>query len=398
MSNGVAPLPVRDGGTRPPDDPQLEQSSPATSIRPLLIGGIAFTIVASIMFAGTDLLRAGRMLSLPDWGRGLAQNGLQWVGWALSVPLVERVGKRFRIGGSPTRTALGFWSVAVLLLTMWSGLIAGTLIYITGLVPSFIPMDRVRSMASFVALWAANSIPLNAMLAIILAGALHVFWYYTDLHHRQVCEADLRARLAGSELTILRMQLQPHFFFNALHTVSSLMATDVAAAQSVVAALGDLVRASIDHTASQEVTVEQELRFVDRYLDIQRARFRQRLTVTRDIDEGALRARMPSLMLQPLVENAIRHGVEIWPSGGNILIGISSQELQLRIVIRNVPLAIETSAAASWPAPVSRGAGIGLSNLDLRLRQLYMDAYTFHCGMLPTGGFEVRVAIPLRLT
>ena len=106
------------------------------------------------------------------------------------------------------------------------------------------------------------------------------------------------------------MQLQPHFFFNALHTISSLILTDVATAQRVIAALGDLLRSSIDHTARQEITLREELTFVRRYVDIQQARFRNRLDVQIDVPESVSEALVPSLVLQPLVENAIRHGIE----------------------------------------------------------------------------------------
>src|SRR5262249_49861612 len=149
---------------------------------------------------------------------------------------------------------------------------------------------------------------------------------YRDLRQRQVREADLRAQLARAELSSLRTQLQPHFLFNALHTVSSLMVTDVAAAQSVVSALGDLLRASLDHTAQQEIPLRDELAFVGRSLDVQRARFRSRLVAEVSVPDDLLDALVPSLVLQPLVENAVRHAVEPNANGGRIWISAERRE------------------------------------------------------------------------
>jgi LytS/YehU family sensor histidine kinase len=189
------------------------------------------------------------------------------------------------------------------------------------------------------------------------------------------------------------MQLQPHFFFNALHTVSSLMLTDVATAQKVVAALGDIVRASFDHTARQEVPLREELAFVERYIEIQKARFRSRLHVEVEIAAVLLDAVVPSFVLQPLVENAIRHGVERRRSGGAIRIEARRSGDSLDLTVGNDGPDELTGAHDRRRLP-----GVGLANIEARLSQLYGDAGRFHAGPIGNGRFEVAMSIPYRVS
>jgi LytS/YehU family sensor histidine kinase len=226
----------------------------------------------------------------------------------------------------------------------------------------------------------------------MIAGALHALFYYRDLRARDATQAELETRLARAELNVLRMQLQPHFLFNALHTISSLMASDVTKARRVITALGDLLRVSTDHTASQEVPLQDELAFVDRYLEIQRARFRQRLTVQMRVDSDVLTAIVPSLVLQPLIENAIRHGVERSIRGGHVSVRASRVGSQLVLTVSDDASSHDADTASPTPAP----GGVGLTNIASRLAQLYGPAHEFHAGRNESGEFEVRMAFPFR--
>jgi LytS/YehU family sensor histidine kinase len=188
------------------------------------------------------------------------------------------------------------------------------------------------------------------------------------------------------------MQLQPHFLFNALHTVSSLMLTDVPTAQHVVSALGDLLRASLEHTARQEVPLGDELSFVERYLDIQRARFRQRLQVDVDVADVLRTALVPSLVLQPLVENAIRHGIEPSSEGARMRIAARRDGEQIVLTVENDGPPNGRGAADAGAAPGR--AGVGLANVEARLAQLYGSAHAFRAGWNGDGHFTVTLTLP----
>ena len=215
-----------------------------------------------------------------------------------------------------------------------------------------------------------------------------------DLRARQLREADLGARLARAELNVLRMQLQPHFLFNALHTISALMVTDVPAAHRVVASLGDLLRSSLDLTARQEMPLRDELAFVGRYLDIQQARFRHRLGVETNAEEAALDALVPSLLLQPLVENAIRHGIETHSGQGRIWIRAARTGDRVVITVRDSGSIGRDSSLAPAIVDGAPGGGIGLANLRSRLLQLYGDAQSLRAEREPDGHFEVAIPLP----
>jgi LytS/YehU family sensor histidine kinase len=158
-------------------------------------------------------------------------------------------------------------------------------------------------------------------------------------------------------------------------------------------ALGDLLRSSIDHTAHQEITLGEELGFVRRYVDIQQARFRNRLEVQIDVADDALGALVPSFVLQPLVENAIRHGIEPHTRGGTIWICASRRDQTLVLTVRD-------DGAANEPVYVARGAdgrsavGVRLANIEARLGQLYGAAQTFRAGKSNDGCFSVELTLP----
>jgi LytS/YehU family sensor histidine kinase len=183
------------------------------------------------------------------------------------------------------------------------------------------------------------------------------------------------------------MQLNPHFLFNSLHSVSALMHRDVELADRMLTQLGDLLRAALANSNTQEVPLRQELDFLLRYLEIEQTRFGDRLAVTMEIAPETLDAWVPNLILQPLVENAIRHGIEPHAKPGRI---------ELRAHRQDGVLALEVCDTG----PGLRGApateGIGLSNTRARLRELYGAAHHFQLQDGSDGGLRVRLSIPFR--
>jgi LytS/YehU family sensor histidine kinase len=183
------------------------------------------------------------------------------------------------------------------------------------------------------------------------------------------------------------MQLNPHFLFNCLHSISSLMHQDVEGADRMITQLADLLRAALANSDTQEVPLRQELDFLRRYLEIEQTRFGDRLAVTMEIAPETLDARVPNLILQPLVENAIRHGIEPHARAGRI-------ELRARRLDGSLALEVQDSGAGLRGAAAIEG--VGLSNTRARLRELYGAAHQFDLQDGADGGLRVRLRIPFR--
>jgi two-component system, LytTR family, sensor kinase len=213
-------------------------------------------------------------------------------------------------------------------------------------------------------------------------------WVYAqETQRRALNEERLAARLASAELQVLKMQLQPHFLFNTLNTIYNLAPQNSRKAQVMIARLSNLLRLSLDHVSSQMVPLQQELEFLDSYLDIEKTRFEERLQVVREIDPEALDAAVPNLLLQPLVENAIRHGISKKAAGGKLEIYAARRGDRLRIMITD---------DGRPPQPSTTSSGIGLSNTRARLTQLFGNDFAFE--LLAAGqGAQVLIDLPFKL-
>ena len=238
---------------------------------------------------------------------------------------------------------------------------------------------------------AAGSLALLVTEYAVIVGVTLAFHAHRDARERATLAEQLgRARialerdLASARLLVLRQQLQPHFLFNALNAVSGLIDTDPVAARRTLARIGDLLRLSLDRGDASEATLGDELDFVDRYLAVERARLGDRLRVTYDAPPELLHMLLPSFALQPLIENAVRHGVAMLPAGGNIEIKAIAADDSMEIRISN-----------DAPGPVTpRPEGIGLGTLRARLTGLYGDAGRLAAGAGPDGRFEVLLRVP----
>jgi signal transduction histidine kinase len=203
---------------------------------------------------------------------------------------------------------------------------------------------------------------------------------------RALREERLQTKLARAELQVLKMQLQPHFLFNTLNTIYHLAPQNSRKAQTMIARLAELLRLSLDHVSSNTVPLHRELEFLNSYLEIEKARFEERLTVNMDIAADAEDALVPNMLLQPLVENAIRHGVSKKAAGGSITIAATRADKRLQLSITDDGrLSVKTG-----------GGGIGLSNTRARLTQLYGEDFRFE--LTPTAeGTRVELDLPLQL-
>ena len=233
------------------------------------------------------------------------------------------------------------------------------------------------------------------LMYLTTVGAGYAIAAYRQYVERQVETARLESQLADAQLYLLTMQLQPHFLFNTLHLVSELVHDNVVAARRTLDNLGRLLRQSFDHAARREVTLGEELAFLESYLDIQRSRFGDRLSTSIETEPGLLQACVPHLLLQPLVENAIRHGIGAHAAAGRIVVRASRADS--RLVLR-----VLDDGAGITPKPVTprrggsmNGTGLGISNTRLRLQRLYGDDYRFDVHPRERdGGTEAIVELP----
>lgn len=215
----------------------------------------------------------------------------------------------------------------------------------------------------------------------------HIVSYTRTLRERELRASQLKEKLTKTRLQVLKSQLQPHFLFNTMHSISALMLTDVRAADRMLTRLGDLLRMSLELTGTQITTLSREIEFVNCYLEIEKARFAERLAVAFDISPETLDALVPHLLLQPLVDNAVKHGVSRLPGGGEIRIAATTQAHQLKIEI------CDNGPGISNRATLPSG-GLGLRITRERLASLYGHDQSLELLSLPEGGARVRVCIP----
>ncbi len=224
----------------------------------------------------------------------------------------------------------------------------------------------------------------------VIVCLAHAVAYHRRGEERQRRAAALEASLSQARLQALQAQLQPHFLFNTLNAIATLVHKDPRAADEMITNLSELLRLALDGSAQQEVSLRRELELLDRYLEIQQVRFGARLKVERELDAAALDARVPTLILQPLVENAIKHGIE--PRADTGVVGITARRegSVLRLVVR------DTGGGLAAPRQPRDREGIGLANTRARIEALYGSAGRVTLRNGAEGGFSVEMEMPFR--
>jgi LytS/YehU family sensor histidine kinase len=226
----------------------------------------------------------------------------------------------------------------------------------------------------------------NLLIYWVIVIAQQGLDYYRQFQERGIQTAELETRLTEARLQALQMQLNPHFLFNTLNAISSLMHKDVDTADRMIAKLSELLRYTLESTDEQEVSLRQELAFLDGYLEIQQARFGERLIVQREISPETLESRVPNLILQPLVENAIQHGIAPHARVGQIHLRAARWNDRLELEVRD--------NGKGLPKNGPLRDGVGLANTRARLLQLYGAAQTLELTDAAEGGMVVRITIP----
>jgi LytS/YehU family sensor histidine kinase len=229
----------------------------------------------------------------------------------------------------------------------------------------------------------------GAFTYFAVLGVATTLGYHRRFREREVRAAQLEAQLALAQVQALKMQVHPHFLFNTLHAVTVLIREDPTAATRVVTRLGDLLRLTLSRATTAQVSFRRELEILTLYLEIERTRFHDRLEITYDVEPATLGATVPDLILQPLVENAIRHGVSPNAGTGHIDVRSHRDGDWLILEIRD--------NGTGLPHGRVRPDGIGLTTTRARLERLYGDHQQLTLENLPAGGCVARIRIPFHL-
>ncbi|QEE28406.1 sensor histidine kinase [Terriglobus albidus] len=244
-----------------------------------------------------------------------------------------------------------------------------------------------RILSGLVRSW--NYVLYNLLTYCMVIGLVQAWYYYEDARRRELQTAQLHAELAQTRLSLLRMQLHPHFLFNTLHSIATLFRYDPDAAEDMLLRLSQLLRAFLEQEETPEIPLEKELTFLECHLGIEQVRFGDRLHSSIEVAPNLMDYAVPALILQPLVENAIRHGIgkHEGPDAIQVRIYLETDSLHLDVVNRNGVLDKSSNRFQH---------GIGLRNTTVRLQTLYRDRATFSLDSLEPTGVAARISIPAR--
>jgi two-component system LytT family sensor kinase len=309
--------------------------------------------------------------------------GLENYVWVLITPIVFAFSRRYPL----TRDHWLARTLQYLLLTTGITLVQPAIVAGVGWL--YLP-DRHKPF------WASIQFMVSKDCLVIpeLCFMLYVLAAYQnarrEAHYRKLREAELESRVTSAELAMLRMQLHPHFLFNTLQAATVLVHEDPKAAENVLQRLSELLRVALDDMRSLEVPLRQELAFLEHYVEIQKQRFRERLQVSVEADEAALDVNVPSLLLQPLVENAIHHGIGSHKGEDTVRVSAKIRDGVLEIEVKNFASDLNETA-------VTTGHGVGLRNTRARLEQMYGDAASVVLERMEPRGVCARVHLPVNM-
>ncbi len=320
-----------------------------------------------------------------SWGETLRLNLAEFYIWAVLTVFIFWLAKRFPF-------ERGCWKTSLALHLSVSLFVAVAESAFSALLSEWLRKDFPKPSVSwaFMQLYFVGRFGQNMLFYWAVLGVWQALDYYRKYRNRELRASLLRSQLMQARLQVLKMQLHPHFLFNTLNAISALMHQDVELADRMVARLGELLRATLENADLQEVTLRQELEFIQPYLEIEKARLGPRLQVQMRVEHEALDGLVPNMLLQPLVENAIRHGVAPRAEPGSIEVSAHRENGTLRLRMWDDGPGIRMST------PPGLAKGLGLANTRARLQQLYGGASRLELSNGSSGGLEVKVTIPFR--
>ena len=340
--------------------------------------GFCFWTLLGLSFASQFYISSAKAGLEVTWTQAVNYALADWYVFALlSIPVIQ-LARRFRFEGSNRMRSLAAHAVASVFFS-FAYMVLRALV------------GQWQSQAAFNDVFKPLLVKtwhFNLLIYWVIVTVSHAFDYYRKYREREFRASELEKRLVQAKLQALQMQLNPHFLFNTLHSISSLMHKDVEAADRMIARLSDLLRAALEGAETQEVTLRQELELLQLYLSIEQIRFGNRLTVKMNIAPDTLEAQVPNLILQPLVENAIRHGIEPRARPGCIELLAHRQDGTLALVVSDDGGGLGENGTIK--------EGVGLSNTRARLRELYGATHRFELVRGQSGSVRVELSIPFR--
>ncbi len=357
------------------------RSSPAFRRLLGLLGFVAFWSLIGFAFAGQFYLSSSLLGRSITWSQAISYSLADWYVWAvLSIP-ISAIARRYPPERFvPWRTAMIHLSAGLVFALTYVALRA-----LVGQVHGWLISEETTFSELFRPLF-IKTFPFNLLIYAVIVSVSHALDYYRKYHERTVQALELEKHLTEARLQSLLRQLKPHFLFNALNGIASLMYSDVPAAEKMLIRLSDLLRQTMSQTGAPLSALRSEVAFLECYLAIERIRFRDRLSVDFEFDPATLDAQVPSLILQPLVENAIRHGIEPQMRAGKIVLRSTREgdELVLTVI----------DNGGGIPPGGFKREGIGLANSRARLAELYGEHQRFELTNQPEGGLCVRLSFP----
>jgi two-component system, LytTR family, sensor kinase len=321
---------------------------------------------------------------MPKLWHLLALNMAYWYSWALLVPVMLFLARRYPFERQRWRRAAAVHAAGVVVVVFTHAILT---VSIRELVAIPFGMKLGSWGSEFERLFFLN-FDWEMMTYWAVVGLSHALDYHKEAQDRTLAAARLETALAEAQLQALQRQLHPHFLFNTLHTISALMHRDTEAADAMLARLSDLLRLTLDRLGVQEVPLKEELDFLEKYLEIERTRFGDRLVVDIQIEPETLDICVPNLVLQPLVENAIRHGIAPRIGGGRVQIVARRTGDRLWMMVR------DNGAGLSKAKLDAFNLGVGVSNTRSRLEHLYPGNHRFEFHEPSDGGLAVTIEIP----
>ena len=363
----------------------VQQQAPTIPLRWILAAATAFGIFSTAEAVGYHVLVA-KSPSIP-WALVSSLNFSYWYVWAVLTPPILWLARRYPFDRRTWGRFVAVHAVGVFVFTFAHSAASAYL--------RVLAMDHLSDRTVLFSAALRDRFVLNfdyeAMTYWFLVGISHALAYRRESDERSITAANLQARLAEANLETLQRQLHPHFLFNTLHTISALIHRNADAADAMLARLSDLLRLTLNRVRVRQLPLKEELDFIQKYLEIERARYGDRLRVVFDVDPSVLDAAVPSLVLQPLVENALRHGIGPKVGGGRIDIIARREDDRLCLVVSDDGYGVPSHELHAL------NEGVGVSNTRSRLVHLYGDQHRFEFRTPRTGGLEVTVAIPLVL-